>query len=349
MKAKFKAFIDRVGIPTFAVTLLLIVILVAAYFMGQSIPTLFSDIIRRVGMNGLLVLAMVPAIKSGTGPNFALPVGIEGGLMAMVICMQIDLSGWTLMFAAMGLCLVLCSILGFIYGKLMNAVKGAEMTIATYSGFSIVALFNILWLAIPFSNRKMGWMLGTGLRETIQLDNFGAAQIISNLGSFSIGKINVPTGAILVFILGVVAINIFFNSKAGIAIYAGGENPRFADAAGLDIDRGRLLANMLSTVLAGLGIIMYAQEYGYVQLYNGPLNMAFPAVAAVLVGGATASKASVRNVIIGVIVFQGLMTAAMPVANQIFTGTDLSDIMRIIIQNGVILYALTKVKAGGDR
>ena len=28
---------------------------------------------------------------------------------------------------------------------------------------------------------------------------------------------------------------------------------------------------------------------------------------------------------------------------------DLSDIMRIIIQNGVILYALTKVKSGGDR
>ena len=348
MKAKFKAFLDKVGVPTFAVTLLLIVILTAAYFMGQSIPTLISDIIRRVGMNGLLVLAMVPAIKSGAGPNFALPVGIEGGLMAMVICMQLDLSGWTLILCAVGLCLILCSILGWIYGKLMNAVQGAEMTIATYSGFSIVALFNILWLAIPFSNRKMGWMLGTGLRETIQLDNFGASQIVSNLGSFSIGKVTVPTGAILVFVLGLVLINVFFNSKTGLTIYAGGENPRFADAAGLNIKRGRLLANMLSTILAGLGIILYAQEYGYVQLYNGPMNMAFPAVAAVLVGGATASKASVRNVVIGVIIFQGLMTAAMPVANQIFTGTDLSDIMRIIIQNGVILYALTKVKAGGD-
>ncbi|MDD6212490.1 MAG: ABC transporter permease, partial [Clostridiales bacterium] len=103
MKAKFKAFLDKVGVPTFAVTLLLIVILIAAYFMGQSIPTLISDIIRRVGMNGLLVLAMVPAIKSGAGPNFALPVGIEGGLMAMVICMQLDLSGWTLILCAVGL------------------------------------------------------------------------------------------------------------------------------------------------------------------------------------------------------------------------------------------------------
>jgi len=30
-------------------------------------------------------------------------------------------------------------------------------------------------------------------------------------------------------------------------------------------------------------------------------------------------------------------------------GTDLSDIMRQVIQNGVILYALTQVKKGGDR
>ena len=55
------------------------------------------------------------------------------------------------------------------------------------------------------------------------------------------------------------------------------------------------------------------------------------------------------NVVLGVFIFQGLMTAAMPVANQLFAGTDLSDIMRQIIQNGVILYALTQVKKGGDR
>lgn len=55
------------------------------------------------------------------------------------------------------------------------------------------------------------------------------------------------------------------------------------------------------------------------------------------------------NVVVGVCIFQGLMTAAMPVANALFTGTDLSDIMRQVIQNGVILYALTQVKKGGDR
>lgn len=347
--AKVGKLIRRIGIPTFAVTMLLIVVLVAAYSMGQSLSTLFTDILRRVGMNGLLVLAMVPAIKSGTGPNFALPIGIEGGLFALVCCMQLDLNGWGLMLGSIGLAIVFCGILGYLYGKIMNAVKGAEMTIATYAGFSIVALFNIFWLVLPFTNRKMGWILGTGLRETIQLDSFGADQIVSNLASFEVGGVFVPTGMLALLVLCCLLVSLFFKSKPGLAIYAGGVNPRFADAAGLNIDRNRVLANIISTIIAGVGIIIYSQGYGYAQLYNGPLKMAFPAVAAVLIGGATASTANCVHVLLGVCVFQGLMTAAMPVANAIFTGTDLSDIMRQIIQNGVILYALTQVKKGGER
>ena len=88
--------IRRMGIPTFAVSALLLVVLIAAYVMGQSLPVLFTDILRRVGMNGILVLAMVPSIKSGVGPNFALPIGIVGGLFALMCCMQMDLMGWSL-------------------------------------------------------------------------------------------------------------------------------------------------------------------------------------------------------------------------------------------------------------
>jgi simple sugar transport system permease protein len=74
--------------------------------------------------------------------------------------------------------------------------------------------------------------------------------------------------------------------------------------------------------------------------------MAFPAIAAILIGGATASRANILNVVLGVFLFQGLLTTALPVANEVFKGTDLSEIMRMIIQNGIILYALTQVKKG---
>ena len=341
------AVIKRIGIPTFIVGLFLIIVLIAAYVLGLSVPTLISDTLRRVGMNGLLVLAMVPAIKSGTGPNFALPTGVVCGLFALVCCMQIDMSGFALLGAAVGLAIVFCTLMGLAYGKLLNAVKGAEMTIATYTGFSMVALFSIVWLIVPFDNKKMGWMLGNGLRETIQMDAFAADEILSKVGMFNIGEVNIPTGMLVFFILCCLLISFFFKTKTGIAIYAGGVNPHFAAASGLNVDRNRIIANIISTVLAGVGIIVYAQGWGYAQLYSAPLVMAFPAVAGVLIGGATASKANCVHVVVGVCLFQGLLTSALPVFNELLPGTDLSEIMRMIIQNGVILYALTQVKGGG--
>lgn len=156
----------------------------------------------------------------------------------------------------------------------------------------------------------------------------------------------IPTGLLLIFALFCVLVWLFFRSKMGIAISAGGINPKFAQATGLNIDKNRVYANILSTVLGAVGIIVYSQSFGYAQLYTAPLMMAFPAVAAVLIGGATASRAKVSHVVIGVFLFQGLLTTALPVANEIFAGTDLSEIMRMIIQNGIILYALTQVKGG---
>lgn len=195
-----KVIFRKAGIPIM-VGAFLVVILIAAGFLGLGVPTLLSDSLRRIGMNGLLVLAMVPSIKSGTGPNFALPVGIVVGLFALVCCMEVDMTGWTLLFVSILFAIVLCGIVGWAYGKLLNAVKGAEMTIATYAGFSATALFAIVWLAVPFTNKKMGWMLGNGLRETIQMDAFNASEILSNLWSFKIGEIVVPTGMLLFVVL----------------------------------------------------------------------------------------------------------------------------------------------------
>lgn len=338
--------LGKIGLPTMIIGAFWIFTLVLGHFVGISLSTLLSDTIKRAGMNGILVLAMVPAIQSGTGPNFALPIGIVCGLLGLVVSIELDMMGLAWLFTSFALAIPLASVVGYGYGRLMNAVKGSEMTIATYTGFSIVALMCLAWLMIPFRNPKMGWFIGKGLRETIQLDAVGGAQLLNNFLSFTVGGVIIPTGLLLVFAFFAALVRLFFRSKLGIAISAGGINPKFAQAAGLDIDRNRVLANVLSTVLAAIGIIVYSQSYGYAQLYTAPLMMAFPAVAAILIGGATASRAKVSHVVIGVVLFQGLLTTALPVANEIFAGTDLSEIMRMIIQNGIILYALTQVKGG---
>ena len=170
---------------------------------------------------------------------------------------------------------------------------------------------------------------------------------MDNFLSFRFLGVTFPTGALLVFFGGCFLMYLFFRSKPGIAISAGGSNSMFAAAAGLNVDRGRIIANMVSTVLGALGIIIYAQSFGYVQLYQDPLLMAFPAVAGILIGGASVRRARIIHVLVGALIFQGLMATSLPVANEIFAGTDLSETLRMIIQNGIILYALTQ--AGGGK
>jgi simple sugar transport system permease protein len=344
---EIKSLLDFVGIPTLIIAAFWILILVLGVINNLQLPDMISDGLKRFGRWGILTLAMVPSIQSGVGPNFALPIGIVCGLLAQVCAMALGFSGvgW-LVFSAL-FAIVFSSVLGYAYGKLMNMVKGSEMSIATYSGFSAVMFFCVLWLVLPFNDQRMTWPLSQrgGLRQTIQLDVIGTSQLLDNFLSFKIFGVNIPTGILLIFIVVCFLVWLFMRSKTGIAISAGGSNPMFANAAGLNVDRGRLLANVVSMMLGALGIIVYAQSFGYTQLYQDPLMFGFTAVAGVLIGGASVSRARIAHVIIGTLIFQGLMATSLPVANELFAGTDLSETLRAIIQNGIILYAL--MQAGG--
>ena len=65
------------------------------------------------------------------------------------------------------------------------------------------------------------------------------------------------------------------------------------------------------------------------------------AVAAILLGGASVNKASMLNVIVGTFLFQGILTMTPSVINSLIQ-TDMSEVIRIIVSNGMILYALTR-------
>ena len=69
--------------------------------------------------------------------------------------------------------------------------------------------------------------------------------------------------------------------------------------------------------------------------------MPFTAIAAILIGGASVKKASMLNVVIGAFLFQGLLTMTPSVINS-WLQTDMSEVVRIIVSNGIIIYALTR-------
>ena len=129
---------------------------------------------------------------------------------------------------------------------------------------------------------------------------------------------------------------------------------------------GRLSRNafivlaLILPIVAGMGInfavtigamaaqiaVLWVTEWGVGGIEGFLLAMAMSlpiaAVFGFLIGGATTSRCKISHVLIGTFLFQGVLTLGMPVANVLVPGSTISETLRILISNGIILYALTK-------
>ncbi len=200
MNEKLKAFIEEAGWPRVIIGLFLLSLFVAAPFVSVRVDASISDTLVRFGMNGILVLAMVPMIQSGCGLNFGLPLGIIAGLLGAVTSIQFALTGIFGFVAALAIAIPLAALFGIAYGLLLNRVKGDEMMIATYVGFSSVAFMCMMWLMLPYTSPNMIWGYGgSGLRTTISVEGYWL-HILSDFLSVQIGPyFYIPTGMFIFF------------------------------------------------------------------------------------------------------------------------------------------------------
>ena len=343
----WKPLTTRFGVPRTIIALFFVYLCLLAELYDISVRMMLGNVLERMTMYGVLVLAMMPGIQCGIGLNMGMTIGCISGLLGIVLALQFNMVGFTaLLFACV--CGAVVSVpLGWAYSKLLNRMKGSEMTISTYVGFSFVSLMCIGWMMLPFNNPKIVWLLsGKGLRVTHSL--LGSfAHLLDNFLAFKVFGIKVPTGGLLFLCLCCLAVWLFSRSRLGIAMTAAGSNPRFAEASGINVNRMRTVGTVLSTVIAAVGIVIYSQAFGYAQLYTAPRQLGFIASSAILIGGATVSKAKVSHVLIGVFLFEGVLVFGQQIANSVVAGGGLSEVMRIMISNGIILYALTQ--SGGGR
>lgn len=337
-----KQAIQDFGWPRIIIFLFLASLFVAAPFVEVRLNASFSDLLNRFGMNLIFVLALVPMVQTGAGLNFGLSIGILAGLLGSTLAMQFGLTGVFGFAGAMLLAMPFALVFGYGYGQLLNRVKGEEMTIAIYVGFAAVSFMALMWLFLPFNSPAMVYgYAGHQLRATISLENFWDGILKQGLAFGDGNGFNFPTAMLLFVGIMMVAVWLFFRSKTGTAMTAVGSNPDFARASGINTDKMRLVSVILSTALGAIGILVYQQAFGFIQVYNAPLFMAFPAVAALLIGGASVNKANMVHVVVGTFLFQGILTMTPSVINSVLK-TDISEVIRIILSNGMILYALTR-------
>ncbi|MFC1706094.1 ABC transporter permease [Planctomycetota bacterium] len=383
--------VRRFGVARWIIVgFLALVWLIAALGTDLSLGTLMGDCLVRSGMNGLLVLALVLPVRAGHGLNFGIPLGIVCGLVGGIAVMELaakhpyglaDLPsqpeiayGWSGFALAHVLALPLAALAGWGYGWLLERVRGREMMVGIYVGFGAIAGMCVVWLLAPLTSEELIWPIGGhGVRNTIVLDSHYKWILDSALeidfGTWAPAELDaqgnpppfrrpegfyIPTGLLLYWFGACALMSAFLRTRLGTAMTAAGENPHYARSVGIAVPRMRILSTIISTVLAAAGIIVYSQSYGFYQLYKAPLWMAFPTVAALLLGGASLRRATVYHVVIGTCLFQSLLTTSLPTVNDLVQSSpyadglaNLPEIARLVIQNGVILYALSRGTRNG--
>ena len=163
-------------------------------------------------------------------------------------------------------------------------------------------------------------------------------QIPAVAGMFSMVKVPMITFA-------VVGLLCMFNiaimkTRLGQQFRAVGQNRTVANASGIHVDRVRLIAIVISTVLAGWGQLMFVQNMGSFQTYGAHEQVGLYAGAAILVGGASIRKATNGQAILGCILFHLLFIVAPPAAKNLFGDAAIGEYFRVFISYGVIAAAL---------
>lgn len=141
--------------------------------------------------------------------------------------------------------------------------------------------------------------------------------------------------------------NALMKTKIGQQFRAVGQNRTVANASGINVDRVRVIAIVISTVLAGWGQLIFVQNMGSFQTYGAHEQVGLYAGAAILVGGASIKKATNGQALLGCILFHLLFIVAPSAGKNLFGDAAIGEYFRVFISYGVIALALV-MYAWGD-
>ncbi|MBQ3448783.1 MAG: ABC transporter permease [Synergistaceae bacterium] len=350
-----------------------IFILISAFAIplsGFSASYLIQELLTRIGRNSFLILSLLIPIMAGMGLNFGMVLGAMAGQIGLLFIYDWGVVGIPGMVLACLIGTPIAIVLGVFCGAVLNRAKGREMVTSYILGFFIngvyqlVVLYLMGWI-IPITNPTLLLSRGYGVRNAVSLsgirgvlDNLiptvisGPAQTsqflsINGSGAFMIlqipffdGAVRIPLATLLVIALFCIFIVWFRKTKLGQDMRAIGQSQSVSDSAGIAVNRTRIIAIVISTVLACYGQIIYLQNMGTLNTYNSHDQAGMFSIAALLIGGASVSRASIANVFVGVILFH-LMFIVAPMAGKNLIGeAQIGEYFRVFVSYGIIAIAL---------
>ncbi|HOC28499.1 MAG TPA: ABC transporter permease [Treponemataceae bacterium] len=339
-----KQFVLKSFIADNLVAVIFLAITIASIpLSGLSPVHIIDDLMTRIGRNAFLVFSLILPIMAGMGINFGMVLGAMAGQIGLIFAMDWGIGGMQgLGFAAL-LGLPVSILLGWIAGSILNHARGREMVTSYILGFFFNGIYQfvVLYLfgsVIPLHNRAIALSRGFGVRNTLNLEP--VRQVLDNAWLVKIAGVRLPMLSYAIIVVLCVFIVWFKKTKLGQDMRAVGQNQHVSNAAGIPVEKTRILSIVISTVLACFGQIIFLQNMGNMNTYNAHDQTGFFAAAAILVGGASLTKASIPNVFAGVLLLH-LMYIVVPMAGQnLFGSANIGEYFRQFIGYGVIALSL---------
>lgn len=328
---------------------------------GQPFGALARDVVTRIVRNSFLVLSLLIPIMAGMGLNFGMTLGAMAGQIGLILVVDWGIVGIPGLLLAAIISTPISALLGWFCGELLNKAKGREMVTSYIISFFMNGVYQLIVLygmgsrLIPIKSSSLVLPRGYGIRNTVNLagakGSVGLRKSLDNVFSLQLGQIQIPILTVLIITALCLFIIWFKKTKLGQDMRAVGQDMEVARESGINVERTRILSIVISTVLAGFGMIIYLSNMGTLNTYNSHSQIGMFSIAALLVGGASVTKANIRNVFLGIVLFHTMFIVSPYAGKNLIGQAQLGEYFRVFVSYGVITLALVlyEVRARRDK
>ncbi|SDK93545.1 ABC transporter permease [Natronincola ferrireducens] len=311
---------------------------------GLRFTFVLNEVLTRLARNSFLVISLIIPVIAGMGLNFGIVLGAMAGQIALIFITDYSIQGLSGFFLAVLFSTPIAIVFGYLVGQVLNRAKGKEMITSMILGFFSNGLYQLFFLVfagtiIPFRKEGMLLSTGVGVRNSVDLD--GVRHALDNVWKIRpYPGLAIPVGTLIIVGVLCVALTFFLKTKLGQEMRTVGQNMHIAQVAGINVNRTRIIAIIISTVLAAWGQIIFLQNIGTLNTYGSHEQVGLFAVASLLIGGASVTKATYGQALLGTFLFHMLFILS-PMAGQNLMGdSQIGEFFRVFVAYGVIGLAL---------
>ncbi len=229
--------------------------------------------------------------------------------------------------------LFICALIAFIYAIVVYFNKQITQALKLKEDSF---LYNVITPDVVYYSKKkqiikiVFWAVVLAFAFAVEYMGFGPKDLQA------IRKIKFPliTGAVIALVA--LFNTVITSTKIGQDFRTVGHDQHVAKVSGINVDRVRVIAIVISMILAAWGQIILLQNVGVLNTYGSHMQIGLFSVAALLVGGASVTKATNKQAFLGVLLFHTLFIVSPTAGKNLFGDPQIGEFFRAFVAYGVI-------------